>query len=172
MEVQRRFLKSSAVLFAVGMTVGVMAGQPLTVSARWFRNSVSACAGSQGTTQVDVIAQNVGTGFYSSLICPVPDTDRLRKEELDRINIHVKDSTTQNNVFARACIAYYNLDGNGSCGAVDSTTDAGTGWDTLRPSLSKFTSANASHWGYVNIGLPPAQGSNDPSKMTGYYGTD
>jgi hypothetical protein len=46
--------------------------------------------------------------------CPIADTDAFRKQDIDTLNIHGRNGTSNDVTLARACVAYWGTAG-GSC---------------------------------------------------------
>lgn len=80
----------------------------------------------------------------------------MPKTDIVEFNVHVYDgnnNASSNYVYAQICVQDWSGTTGGGCGSGDQTSGAGTGSDTLNPSLSELT---ANDFGYIYVQLPPS----------------
>jgi hypothetical protein len=137
-----------------------------TADAKWTRTHAFDCKTFGGTPSDTAYAlYNLSTTQEMFAVCPVSDTDYLRKGNLTTLNVHVWDGHESLRTSARACYSLYHTTG-GACGAADQSP-VGTAHDTLRPSLSEWHGGTTAHFGYVWVRVP--RRSRGTSSLRGYF---
>jgi hypothetical protein len=160
-------VKVVALGFGGSFLLSLLTFRPELAHAGWERLAATACGIEAG------MYRSEARGVYNSqpnrgyAFCPVTDTEEHPKENIAGVNIHVTDRHTGNEAIAFACISYWSSAG-AECGAASRSGVSFTGAATLTPSLSKWTEANAAHFGFLEVTLPAQQGSN-PSTFSGIF---
>lgn len=162
-------MKVTAILSSVMSVCAGFAGvyalaEQSQAKAEEFRVHASACftatdlTSTASTSTVLNTSNGVVISHQQNVVCPVPDMATQLKEDISRVNVHYKKSSTQDNGQIRACITPFNADG-ASCGLDNGAGTSSTGEFTAQivrseGDMAPWSAANAAHFGYVSINLP------------------
>jgi hypothetical protein len=162
-------MKISAILSSVLSVCAGFAGvyalaEQAPAKAEDFRVHASACftatdlTSTASTSTVLNTSNGVVISHQQNVVCPVPDMATELKQNISRVNVHYKKSSTQDDAQIRACITPFNADG-ASCGLDSGAATFSTGEFTAEivradNDMAPWSAANAGHFGYVSINLP------------------
>ncbi len=166
-------------LLAAGALVGGTLAMPVTAKAKHRRVHASDCAPANSSSTYSTLiyggigpwtssgpgngqVQGSGTGF----VCPIDDDSTFTKHEIETLNVHGYEGSTQQQAYAVACRTSW-WGGTGYCGAWGASSISGTGQFTLQPNLGQWSSFSYADFGYVFVGLP-----NGSSSFRGYFIAD
>jgi hypothetical protein len=136
-------------------------------NAAWTRNHISACRVTpSGGVTFDGHQFWNNNSFNGPLVCPYVDDSSFLKQDVVTLNFHGYDGSPISNVFANACIQYWNFTGGSCAGQVGSGGGFTGNYTISLGSPSVWTSGNAGHFGYVYVLLPPGVLS---SSVSGFF---
>jgi hypothetical protein len=172
----RRFLMKVALskfvtyggLFVAGLAGSVALLGSGVARAAWERADSSTCYTTL-SHQIGGIT-NTSTAYSYTFACPYPESSALPKEDLDRLNAHGFDASSQYSVSVRACVTFWDSNG-GDCGDPEYSGGSFVGNYTLRPELSVWSSSNSSDFAWISVSLQP-QTSAGANTYRGFWATE
>jgi hypothetical protein len=166
-------IQRTRALFLVSLCLAAITATTTSeAAAKWTRTTPWACHVLQGTAlDTNWALQNDSTTRELVALCPIQDTDYLLKENLDTVNVHVRDGNGSASARALLCEGNYTVAG-GACSAASSSGNGFVGNTTLSPSTSgAWSTATRAYFGYVYVAIPAKTGASR-SNFRGYYTAD
>ena len=166
-------IRRTGALFLASLCLAAVAGVTTSdAAAKWTRTTPWACHVLQGTAlDTNWALQNDSSVNELVALCPIADTDYLRKEDVTTVNVHVRDGNGNASARALLCEGNYTTAG-GACSAAASSGNGFVGNVTLSPSTGNvWTAATRPYFGYLYLAIPRKSGASR-SNFRGYYTTD
>jgi hypothetical protein len=166
-------IQRTRALFVASLCLAAIAATTTSdAEAKWTRTTPWACHIIQGTAlDTNWALQNDSTTNELVALCPIVDSDYLLKQNLTRVNVHVRDGHGSASARALLCESNYTTAG-GACSAPASSGDSFVGNTTLSPSTTNvWSTATAAYFGYIYVAMPRKSGTSR-SNFRGYWTED
>jgi hypothetical protein len=139
------------IAFVIGFAFSIAAG--VVPVARATSRAVSASVCARGGGDVCCFGDNYGgittygaassrTDFNAYFECPPPDDDQLPAWTVTHIKANIRDSHSDAETLITACVRFFNMDGQGACGAI--------------------THSGIAAWGEMVVTVDPSAWQNHP----------
>jgi hypothetical protein len=165
--------RRTGALFFASLCLAATAGMATTdAAAKWTRTTPWACHVIHGTALDTNWAMQSDSAVNELVaLCPVLDTDYLRKQDITQVNVHVRDGHSGTYARAMLCEGNY-VTAGGACSPPANSGTAFVGDVTLSPSTAAvWTAATAGYFGYIWVGVPRKSGASR-SNIRGYWTSD
>lgn len=162
---QTRHTKVYGLALALALTL--MASLAIDVDATTYIQTHAFDCKTLGGTPIDTsyALHNDSAAADMVALCAIPESSELPKQKIFATYVYGLDNHDTSQAAAMLCVSNYSTTG-GSCGSM-ALSSVGVQDYTLIPSVSQFTSANASKFAYLWVRIP-RKDVNSMSNFRGY----